>query len=200
MRDHVSILLSSLETARASAQDRADEADRDRKFLDKLEAIRGTLAEHLDPKQSDADYARAFREYGLDLDVLDPKEAGARIAKHASSAELIAYHRRLGRSCGDICRSGRTHRDGVVYSPRRARPIGTNGARRCACRSAATTWPPSVAWPAMNRALSAQKAPSVIILAKSLSSAGDRVLAEKVLIHAWRNDPGDFWVNSNLGY
>jgi hypothetical protein len=54
----------------------AVEPRRDCELIGRLEAIRGA---HLDPKRSDAENASAFRDFGVDPDQLDPKEAGQRI-------------------------------------------------------------------------------------------------------------------------
>ena len=69
--------LVELEREHAAAQERAAEVERDRMLLDELETIRGSRSEHWDPKQTDAEYAAAFRAFGIDLDQLDPEEAGS---------------------------------------------------------------------------------------------------------------------------
>ena len=68
-----------------------EEAKDEHQLLDKLEAIRGSRAEHWDLKQTDVEYAAAFRDSGADIDRLDPKEAGAWLAKHTAAAELVSY-------------------------------------------------------------------------------------------------------------
>jgi serine/threonine-protein kinase len=63
-------------------------AQRDREMVDRLEQIHGDYLVHYDRKIKDSNYARAFREYGIDLDVLDPDEAARRIASHRIVPEL----------------------------------------------------------------------------------------------------------------
>ena len=47
--------------------------------------------------------------------------------------------------------------------------------------------------------LEAQSPTSLVLLAMGLIGRGDRERAERVLRCAWRLDPGDFWVNYELG-
>ncbi len=81
--------------------------ERDRKLLGQLETIRGNGSLHWDPKQFDTDYAAAFRAFGIDLDKLDPEEAGKQIARRSEPVELAAYlddwaaRRRNARGKGD---------------------------------------------------------------------------------------------------
>ena len=75
----------------AAAQEQVAEIERDRKLLAELEAIRGNRSEHWNSKQTDREYSMAFRTFGIDLDQLDPKEAGQRIADRSQAAELATY-------------------------------------------------------------------------------------------------------------
>ena len=53
--------------------------------------IRGNRGEHWDPKRSDAEYAAAFHAFGIDLDDLDPKVVGQRIAERSAPVELASF-------------------------------------------------------------------------------------------------------------
>jgi hypothetical protein len=68
-----------------------DAAKRDQKLLDRVVDIRSAKADDLDGSITDRDYADAFREAAIDLAILPPAEAGARIkARPATVAVALA--------------------------------------------------------------------------------------------------------------
>ena len=73
---------------RARSQAGADAAERDRTLLDRLVDIRSAKADDPDGSATDAAYADAFREAGLDLAALPPAEAGARIKARPPAVAL----------------------------------------------------------------------------------------------------------------
>ncbi len=91
LRERVRMARAGLERDRDAAREKAERLARDRALLDRLEAIRGDLAEHLDPKRSDREYAAAFRDAGLDLDSIEPERAGAWIAARSEPLELASF-------------------------------------------------------------------------------------------------------------
>ena len=147
LRARVFAVLADLESEQAAARKRADELERDRKLLGQLETIRGNGSDHWDPKQLDTDYAAAFRAFGIDLDKLDPEEAGRQIAQRSEPVELASYlvdwaaKRRNARDKGDEAawrrllgsRSGRRPAPmarGVAGPDRRSRSGCAAAARR----------------------------------------------------------------------
>src|SRR5262249_1120690 len=78
LRAKVETMLALLEREQAVAVHRAAEMDRDRIFLERLEAIRLDRFAHGDPsgneaeKRTDVAYTTAFRDFGIDVDALDP--------------------------------------------------------------------------------------------------------------------------------
>ncbi len=198
LRQHVNDVLAALEREQAAALKQAAEAERDRKLLGELEAIRGNRIEYLDPKQSDREYAAAFRSFGIDLDRLDPEEAGKQIARRSAPVELASYvddwaMQRL--NARDKKEEASWRR--LLAAARAADPDpwrvalreqmgghGLDALRRLA---------------ANERELDAQSPPSLFLLAVGLRSRGDRGLAERMLRRAWRIKPDDFWVNYLLG-
>jgi serine/threonine-protein kinase len=54
-------------------------AEHDRKMLVRLAEVRSSKEDEFSPGRADGEYAKAFQEYDLDLDVLEPAEAAARI-------------------------------------------------------------------------------------------------------------------------
>ncbi len=77
-----------------SAEPRKNPGVRDveaaRKLLADLETAIGARADHCDYSRLDRELAAAFRGYGVDLNVLDPKAAGARLAGRAVTPEVAA--------------------------------------------------------------------------------------------------------------
>ena len=54
---------------------------RDRRMIERLAEIHNDLGVHLDGERADAEYAAAFRNYGVDIDALDPAQAGRLLAR-----------------------------------------------------------------------------------------------------------------------
>ncbi len=88
-RDRVVTLVNGVKAEQKAAVERSIEADRDTALIERLESAR-----RVDIKSSidiDKFYATAFREFGIDLDQLDPTEAGQRLAKRLKAKELSYY-------------------------------------------------------------------------------------------------------------
>jgi len=175
-----------------------EEAKAERRLLDKLETIRGSRAEHWDPKQTDAEYAATFREFGADIDQLDPKEAGAWLAKHTAVVELVSYLddwafvRRQVRGTKDEASWRR-----LVEVARTADPNPWRDAlRQQMIRGGLQDLQRLAADEPM---LEAQPVASLVLLANALTDGGDRVRSESVSKGAWRREPSNFWVNYALG-
>ncbi len=177
---------------------RATELERDRTLLGQLEAIRGNGSEHWDTKQLDTDYAAAFRAFGIDLDKLDPEEAGRQIAQRSEPVELASYlddwavQRRKARGKTDEASWRRLLAAARVADPhswRMALRDQIGGHDLEALRRLADD----------PKELEAQSPASLVLLSSGLIVLGDRARAERVLRRAWRQDPGDFWINYDLG-
>jgi len=97
LRSRVLQLVATIEQEQAVATQSAKEVERDRKFLQRLENIRNSTDENLTNAEIDhqgkldSDYSTAFREFGIDPDRLDVKEAG-RLLKERSRPLEIALH------------------------------------------------------------------------------------------------------------
>ena len=174
-------------------REQAAEIERDRKLLAELETIRGNRSEHWDSKQTDAEYAAAFRTFGIDLDQLDPKEAGRRIAQRSQPVELASY---LDDWALRAARREDKKDDSVVAAAARGgaggrpRPVAR---RLCGTRSAAMTGrrcggladdEKGAGRPSQRRAC--------VLLATALIDRGRSGSAEAVLRRAWRIKPGRF--------
>jgi serine/threonine-protein kinase len=197
LRSRVAVVLADLAREHTAAEQRAAELRRDRKLLDRLETIRGSRSEHWDPKQADKEYAAAFREFGIDLDRLDPNEAGARIAQRSDPAELASYLddwtgvRRIAQDKRDEASWRR-----LIAAARAADPDRWRNALRTHIGDEDLEALRKLA--ADDKALEAQPAKSLLLLAQGLQGKGDRRLAEQILRRAWGLDPSDFWVSLEL--
>jgi tetratricopeptide (TPR) repeat protein len=97
LRARVVQLLATIKQEQANAAHRAREAERDRKFLERLETIRNSTGEskvYFDDiyrLKLDSDYSTAFREFGIDPDHLDPKEAGRLLRERSRPLEIAQF-------------------------------------------------------------------------------------------------------------
>ncbi len=198
LRGRVAAALADLEQEQDAAAKRVAEVERDRKLLSRLETIAGNLADDGNVEQMHVEYAAAFREFGIDLDQLDPKEAGKRLAQRSAPAELASYldgwavSLRTARGKKDEASWRRLLTAAQATDPDPWRvalrdQIGRND-RQALMRLAADP-----------KILEIQPARSLLLLAVALQDQGNRGQAEQVLRRAWRLDPGDFWVNVALG-
>ena len=119
---------------RTEVQAGLDAARRDKALLDRLVDIRSAEADDPDGSITDAAYADAFREAGIDLASLPPAEAGAKIK--ARPASVVARPGRGARRLGgdppgqardDAGRRGATERG---RPRRRPRPLAQRSAHR----------------------------------------------------------------------
>ena len=179
----------------------SDGAERDRRLLDRLVDIRSAKADDPDGSATDAAYADAFQEAGIDLAALPPAEAGARIKARppatalALAAALDDWAAVRRRSRGDRIGAKRLSDAARAADPDpwRAGPPrrpGSDGqvgpadraASRRPGRRGSTRWAPS-AWTCWARPW---PVPAI------------RRTAEAVLRAAQRRHPGDVWVNYDL--
>jgi tetratricopeptide (TPR) repeat protein len=177
-----------------------DGAERDRRLLDHLVDIRSARADDPDGMATDAAYAEAFGEAGLDLAALSPAEAGELIKARPRATALVlavalddwAAVRR--RSRGDTIGAKR-----LSDAARSADPDPWRGDLRASLEhpapKARLTALQAVARSARFDALGAV---SLNLLGKALDSSGDPAAAEAVLRAAQQRHPGDVWVNYDL--
>src|SRR5262249_12429322 len=90
IRSFASSRLGQFQEGLQVAEARLRDTEVERRLVGRLEDVRGRRAEHLDPAQTDRDYADAFREAGLDLDVMRPDEAATWIEKRQAAGEIVA--------------------------------------------------------------------------------------------------------------
>jgi serine/threonine-protein kinase len=205
LRDRVRNLRADVARAYGEARARADAASaeaRDRRMVERLAEIHADISVHGDPKLRDEQYAAAFRDYGIDLEALDPAEAGARIAARPIAIELAgglenwAHNRRARLSPRDFAGARRLLAIANVADPdpwriqlrdtlgrvHRVRAEAWDELRRLAASADPATLP----------------VPSVNRLASALSEVGDPETAASLLQVAQRVHPEEFWLNMDL--
>ena len=185
---------------RTEVQAGSDGAERDRRLLDRLVDIRSAKADDRDGSATDAAYADAFKEGGIDLAALPPAEAGAQIkARPPATAQALAVAlddwaavRRRNR--GDPAGAKRLSDAARVADPdpwrrdlRAALDQTDSSARLTALQAAARS-----------ARFDALGAVSLDLLGTALDSSGDPAAAETVLRAAQRRHPGDVWINYDL--
>jgi len=197
LRDRVQAVLTQLERERAAAAQRTEELARDRRLEQRLETVRGNRSEHWDWKRTDAEYEAVFHEFGLDLERLDSQQAGAWIAQRSDPVDLASYLddwalvRRQVRGEKDDASWHKLLAVAGLADPdpwRAALRMQIGRDDLAALRRLADD----------EKALDAQKAPGLVLLARALTDRGDRARSERVLGRARRLQPDDFWVNFDL--
>ncbi len=180
----------------------ADSKRRDQRMIERLAEIHNDLGVHLDADRANAEYAAAFRNYGVDIDALDSAKAGRMLAQSPVVIELanaldqwtfirrsppnrdLAGAQRLSavarEADGDPWRTRlRETLDVMVTDRSRA----LEGLLRLAATADAAQLPEA----------------SVSRLAFALSSLGSRERAIDLLRRSQRAHPDDFWLNMDLG-
>ncbi len=174
------------------------DGDAERKLLADLVRVQNAAAEDFDLKRFDHDVAAAFRTYGLDLDVVDSKEARARLSGWRSTAEVVA-------AIDDWC-NVRRREPGAAAWRRLADAAGAidTDSWRGSIRNQFDK-PPEEAISVLRaraadvKAMQRQPARSLVLLVRMLWDAGDPGTALPVLNIAERRFPDDFWVCIELG-
>ena len=177
---------------------RSDQSRQGRELLNRLESTQGSRSDDWDEKRADNDYAAAFREIGVDLDRVEPSEAGERLRGRAEPVELASYldhwaSRRARRGAGaGVAAAGA---DGASYRPGPVARCGTGELWRP--RRGGNRGNPR--WPTTSGLWSPSRWPAWFCWRGSATRRGTG-RAEVILLRAWRQRPDDFWVNYTLGW
>ena len=170
-------------------------------MVERLVAIHDDLGVHLDVAKAEAEYASAFRDYGVDVEALSPREAGARLAASSNAAELAGaldqwLFIRRRQDPRDI--PGERHLLAVAKAadpdPWRNRLrdsldprfMNKGGTLETLERLAASADPDSLPEASVTR------------LAFALNWLGNTKTAISLLRRAQRSHPSDFWLNMDL--
>jgi eukaryotic-like serine/threonine-protein kinase len=197
---HVEQLAAEIAVDRGEAAHAAEAAARDGRLLDRLTDIRSARADDRLGDNTDAAYSQAFRDSGIDVDVLAADEAGRRInARPREIATALAMtlddwamvRRDLLK---DATGAGRLAAAARQSDPdpwrdqlRDALEIADRPARRSRLAALAVS-------------LDGQARPpiSLDLLGKALGDVGAWAEAEAVLRRGVRAHPGDLWLNYDL--
>ena len=198
LRERVHAFLANLVRER----DAAAAAEKDRRIVERLAAIHNDFGVHNDDAKSDAEYAAAFRSYGVDLDELDPVEAGLVLAASPAAADLASALDRWA-----FLRRGRMlhNRQGanrLVAAAKTADPDPWRNALRDTLGR--MEGGPARRLETLERLAATadvERLPvaSVTRLATSLAFLGRRDQAISLLRRAQASHRDDFWVNADLG-
>ncbi len=192
--------LRQLAALRVEVEAGAEAADRDRTLLDRLVDIRSAKADDRDGSETDAAYAGAFRDAGLDLAALAPAEAGARIKARPPGVALA-----IAAALDDwsaVRRGLRGDRAGANRLAEVAR-VADPDPWRNDLRAALANADKDRRREALQALAGAAKfdelgAVSLDLLGNALAGAGDPATAERVLRRAQVRHSGDVWVNYDL--
>ena len=186
---------------RTEVQAGLDGAERDRTLLDRLVEIRSAKADDSDGSRTDAAYAEAFRDAGIDLAKLAPAKAAAKIKARPPSAVPGL--------------TGALDDWAAIRRGRRRKPEGAALLSRVAQLADPDPWRNELR-AALDQADKAARLTALQALAKTakfdelgpislqllgaaLNTDGDSALAESVLRKAQQRHPRDVWVNFELG-
>ncbi len=200
LRQQVETLAADVARDRGQAEALAQAADRDQKLLDRLVDIRSALADDRDGWSTDAAYADAFREAGIDLAALSADEAAKRIRERgpeqasalANAVDDWAAVRRDRKKDGAGAAALSTVAGAADPDPwrlglRRALDVPDRAARQEALRRLARAASFDTLGPI-----------SLDLLGRALKDAGDPQAAEAVLRRAAQRHPRDVWINYDL--
>jgi serine/threonine-protein kinase len=190
-----------LQDVRTEIQAGLDAAERDRKLLDRLVEIR--IAEADDPfgSRTDADYAAAFREAGIDLAKLTPAEAAAKIKARPPS---VAPGLTAALDDWAATRRGRRKDAAGAGLLSRAAQFADPDPWRNELRTALDQTEKTARLKALQTLAKTAKFEelgpiSLHLLGTGLKTDGDSAGAEPVLRKAQQRHPRDVWINFELG-
>jgi serine/threonine-protein kinase len=176
-------------------------AEHDRALLERLADIHSDEKDDPGGSATDAAYATAFLEAGIDLARLAPAEAGAKIRSHPPSV-VLGLTGALDEWA--TIRRGRRLKPAKAAELSAVARIADPDPWRDELRTALDVGDPSECLTALQHL--ARKTNyeelgplSLQLLGSGLNGAGDRVLAESVLRRAQQHYPRDVWVNYELG-
>ncbi len=200
LRKQVEDLAAELAVERGQAEAAAHDARRDRRLLDRLVNIRSSEADDRGGWSTDAAYADAFREAGLDVAALPADEAVRRIR-----ARPPAVATALAAAVDDwaaIRRDRRKDRAGAASLASMARAADPddwrNRLRTALDQPDAAARRTALQGLAGGASYETLGPVSLDLLGRALNNAADPAGAEAVLRRAQQRYPGDVWINYDL--
>jgi serine/threonine-protein kinase len=205
LQSQVKDLLTTVTKEQANAVRRLDEANRDQRFLEKLERIkleRLEKADKWDPQKTDQQYSQAFRDFGIDVNQLTAQEAADQISKRSVPLDFVAFvddwalsrlrsaRNFFGTLTNDTWKIPLKVAQAVDQDPWRNRLrvlIGIEETKSIA----------EIANDPIN--IDSQPARSIVLLAQLLEYHNEDQLAQNVLRRSWNRNQLDFAINLQLG-
>jgi tetratricopeptide (TPR) repeat protein len=173
-------------------------------MVTRLEEVRFLKSEvvddHFDFAGADAEYAKEFRAYGVDVLGLGPAEAAGRLRGRSIALVLAAALD----DWADVCRQFRKGDDPtwkrLLAVARAADPDLLRNELRDAWGLEPDARRKALKRLAKSRRLTALPAPTLVLLGDSLRRSGAIEQAVSVLRQAQEGYPADFWINNCLGF
>jgi serine/threonine protein kinase/tetratricopeptide (TPR) repeat protein len=166
--------------------------------IEELRSRQGEIKQGVLPyAEADAKFAQAFRDYGIDVEALDPSEAGERLRARAIAVELAVALDDWAAVQRKLEKNGRTGWKHLVAIACVADPdpwrVRLRDARQRQDRQVLAELAASV---------DVQTVPKRVLhrLGKDLEALGEWDRAAKLLVETQRLYPNDFWINSELAY
>jgi serine/threonine protein kinase/tetratricopeptide (TPR) repeat protein len=185
--------------AKAELRGRARQWRVDLDMVARLEEIRhGTATpakrNALNTRSADPAYRRAFQEFDLDVETLEPAEAARRVQTSAVAARLLAALDDW--LLAKMTTHGSAGREALLEVLQQADPDPWRSGIRAAFgrRDVAALRDLS-----RDERLLAQAPPTVLLLEEMWINLGEVALAQDVLARAQHRHPQDFWINFDLG-
>jgi serine/threonine-protein kinase len=144
---------------------------------------------------TDGRYRQAFKDFGLDVDALDPEQVAQRIGDSTIKRQLVAALDDWLLANAGANRAGGGARLRAVL--RRADTDRWRDQLRAAGQRRDLTMLNDLA---LDPALLAQPPATVLLLGRALAAEGEVPQAVAVLRSAQRRYPNNFWLNHNLGH
>jgi serine/threonine-protein kinase len=173
----------------------------DLKMLTSLEEIRlaqaGANRDGWSPEELDSAYELAFREYGIDVEALDPEEVAAPLGSRAIATHLATG---LDNWAQIMTRLRRPEED-----PKRrrvlalARAIDPNPWRASLREALASTLSAEEVKRLVQSAPTPERPATLVVLCNALGDQGEYRMAADLLRPAQQRYPADFWINHTLG-
>jgi eukaryotic-like serine/threonine-protein kinase len=188
------------EELQAGLDEEAREGERDRRMLARLEEVRIRRAEvradGFDFASAVPAYAEAFRDYGLDVEALEPEAAGAEVRRRAIRRALVAALDEWAwiRSKAESDPAGWRR---LLAVARAADPDPWRNRLRDALSRHDV---PALKDLAATANAAELPAPTLELLGHALGQAGAVPEAVALLRRAQRQYPGDFWINQYLAF
>ncbi len=201
LRGRVANVRTELVRLQSLAEQRAKDTAAERRLLARLTDIRIVVGVVRDDFEAiGRDYADALREFGVDIEALDPKEAGVLLAGRPAAAEIIAAIDAWAAHCVGWIDFNRPLPARLIAVARTVDPDPWRNSLRALCAR-----PPAERVETLRRlgadreSMGRQSAHALLLLTALARTSGEHELEVEASHAAWRRAPSDFMVNFSVG-